>query len=399
MGNIRFAHASDIHVGGFTGKTLRIKEEEAVARFVDRCIEDRVDFVVLAGDTFDSNIPPIREALMLSKQMGRLRDAGIRIYTIYGSHGYSPIRDSLIELLAADGVLRVINTETQDPSGVWLNGVHGLVGAKEVYHYTDPALTSKHRPSIFVFHTAIYEANMTPKEYSVPISSLPSGYTYYAAGHLHKRIELKSVEGAPVNYPGPLFLGWGKADLENYFRGADTGFYIVDLEGDMAPRFEYVKLKTVTGGLVEVSSDGKSAAEVVREVEEKVTRLVGGLPSGSIILVKISGTLSSGSRAEVSVGIEKLKKRHGEFEFEVNDRQLRDPEEVEVERGENYEERALTSLMAGFPLKVKVDFIQELIRTLGEEKQEGMQKADYEASVRLKCIQLLKGAFGSEVFD
>ena len=399
MKEVKFVHASDIHVGGFAGRALRVKEEEALTAFVNRCIDEKVDFVVLAGDTFDSNIPPIREAIMFSRQMRKLKEAGIRVYAVYGSHDYSPTRDSLIELLEADGVLTVINNEVQDPSGVWLNGVHGLVGAKEVYRFGDPELAAKHKPSIFVFHTAVYEANMTPKELSVPITSLPPGYTYYAAGHLHKRIELRSTEGLPVNYPGPLFLGWSKADLENYFRGSDTGFYIVDLEGDSNPRFEYVSLRGIQGGLVEVSAEGRSAAEVLSDVEEKTFKLIGGLPSGSVVLIKISGRLSTGTRAEVSIGIEKLRRKHGEYEFEINDRQLADPEEVEVERGERFEERALTKLAAEFPVKVEPSFIQQLIHTLGEEQPEGMTKADYEEALRSKCAQLLRHKLGNRVFE
>lgn len=240
---------------------------------------------------------------------------------------------------------------------------------------------------------------MTPKELSVPITSLPPGYTYYAAGHLHKRIELRSTEGSPVNYPGPLFLGWSKADLENYFRGSDTGFYIVDLEGDSNPRFEYVSLRGIQGGLVEVSAEGRSAAEVLSDVEEKTFKLIGGLPSGSVVLIKISGRLSTGTRAEVSIGIEKLRRKYGEYEFEINDRQLADPEEVEVERGERFEERALTKLAAEFPVKVEPSFIQQLIHTLGEEQPEGMTKADYEEALRSKCAQLLRHKLGNRVFE
>jgi len=92
MKEVKFVHASDIHVGGFAGRALRVKEEETLTTFVNRCIDEKVDFVVLAGDTFDSNIPPIREAIMFSKQMRKLKEAGIRVYAVYGSHDYSPTR-------------------------------------------------------------------------------------------------------------------------------------------------------------------------------------------------------------------------------------------------------------------------------------------------------------------
>jgi hypothetical protein len=399
MVSARFAHASDIHIGGFPNKTLRSREEEAVSTFVRKCIEEKVDFVVLSGDTFDSNIPPIREAIMFSKQMSRLKEAGIRVYAVYGSHDYSPTRDSLIELLEADGVLSVVNSAVQDRSGVWLNGLHGLVGAKEVYRFGDPGLAAKFKPSVFMFHTGVYEANMTPREQSVPLSGLPPGYTYYAAGHLHKRIELRSMEGSPVNYPGPLFLGWGKADLENYFKGSDTGFYIVDVEGDLEAKFEYVPVRVIGGDVVEVCADGRSSADVVAETEARVLGLLGGLQPGSLVLIKVHGKLSGGRRVEVSVALEKLRRKHQEFEFELNDRQLVDPEGEVVESGEDFEERAMVKLASQFPVKTTPEFVYQLVQALGEEQPEGMTRADYQEMIRSKCVELLKSVFGAKTFE
>lgn len=399
MGSVRFAHAADIHIGGFPGRALREREEEAVSTFVERCLEDRVDFVVLAGDTFDSNIPPIREAIMFSRQMKRLRDAGVRVYAVYGSHDFSPTRDSLIELLEADGVITVVNGPVTDRSGVLVNGLHGLVGAKEVYRFGEPGLAATSKPSVFVFHTAVYEANMVPREQSVPISSLPAGYNYYAAGHLHRRIEMRTAEGAPLNYPGPLFLGWGKGDLENYFRGADTGFYIVDIAGDGEAGFEYVPVRAIRGGLVEVCADNKSAEEVLAEVEGEIQKCVEGLPEGSVILVKIYGRLSEGKRASVSVGVERLRRRLSGYVFEVNDRQLAEPEEVEVESGEDFEVRALEKLAAEFPVKVDRGFVERLIQALGEEQPEGMNRGDYQEQIGARLAELLREVLGGGVLD
>src|SRR5579875_7686 len=103
MRKVKFVHASDIHVGGFAGGALRVKEAEALTTFVNRCIDEKADFVVLAGDTFDSNIPPIRESIMCAKEMRMLNEAGRRVYAVYGSQDYSPTKASLFELHLAAG--------------------------------------------------------------------------------------------------------------------------------------------------------------------------------------------------------------------------------------------------------------------------------------------------------
>ncbi len=49
-------------------------------------VEERVAFVLLAGDLYDGDWRDYQTGLFLVKQMGLLRDAGIRVFLISGNH-------------------------------------------------------------------------------------------------------------------------------------------------------------------------------------------------------------------------------------------------------------------------------------------------------------------------
>ena len=55
----RFAHISDIHLGAFRDSVIRELERQALAETVKKCIELKVDFVLISGDLFHVSIPDI----------------------------------------------------------------------------------------------------------------------------------------------------------------------------------------------------------------------------------------------------------------------------------------------------------------------------------------------------
>ena len=53
----RFAHLADLHVGAWRERALAETNLSAVRTAFERCIEERVDFIVIAGDLFDATLP------------------------------------------------------------------------------------------------------------------------------------------------------------------------------------------------------------------------------------------------------------------------------------------------------------------------------------------------------
>ncbi len=93
---IRFIHAADIHLDsplhgleaypGAPVERLRIATREAFHRLVDICLEEQVDFLIIAGDLFDTNVKDFQAALASAAQLRRLDQAQIPVYLILGNH-------------------------------------------------------------------------------------------------------------------------------------------------------------------------------------------------------------------------------------------------------------------------------------------------------------------------
>ena len=93
---LTFIHAADLHIGApFRG--LRALSErwasrlveaipEAYERVVSAAIDNRVDFVVIAGDIFDTARPSYADYLTFFDGLSRLDAEGIPVYMCTGNH-------------------------------------------------------------------------------------------------------------------------------------------------------------------------------------------------------------------------------------------------------------------------------------------------------------------------
>ena len=107
---MRFIHAADIHLDspmrgleaypGAPAERLRIATRQAFDRVVDLCLEEQVDFLILAGDLFDTEVKDFHAALAAAAQLRRLNQAHIPVYLILGNH------DSHEEMTAPCAVAR-----------------------------------------------------------------------------------------------------------------------------------------------------------------------------------------------------------------------------------------------------------------------------------------------------
>lgn len=93
---LTFIHSGDVHLGApFRGlralspawaDRLVRAIPEAFDRVIDACIKNRVDFLLLAGDVFDTDKPSYAHYAHLMKGLKRLEARGIRVYMITGNH-------------------------------------------------------------------------------------------------------------------------------------------------------------------------------------------------------------------------------------------------------------------------------------------------------------------------
>ena len=83
---VKFAHISDVHLGGWKHKQMQDLNFMSFKKAIDICISEKVDFVIMCGDIFDTAFPPIEILKEAFSEFRRLKESGIPCFIIAGSH-------------------------------------------------------------------------------------------------------------------------------------------------------------------------------------------------------------------------------------------------------------------------------------------------------------------------
>ncbi len=215
MSGFRFVHAADIHLdaplAGLAGleetvaRRIRTATREAFAALVDRSLEERAAFLILAGDVFDDSDRDMRTAIFFADRMRRLASAGIRVFLLHGNHDagsgitrHLPLPDN-VRVFPADRAA----TFRIEELAVALHG--RSYPKREVREdlaagYPDPVGDFF---NIGVLHTALDgregHANYAP----CSLEGLRAkGYDYWALGHVHGHEIVR--HDPPIVFPGKL---------------------------------------------------------------------------------------------------------------------------------------------------------------------------------------------------
>jgi DNA repair exonuclease SbcCD nuclease subunit len=185
---------------------LRGATRRAFERLVNLAIEDRVSFVVIAGDLFDGERDDYQTAMFLQRQLRRLDECDIPVIIAYGNHDAA---NQITRRLDLPHSARVLPYDT--PATIELPGaeaaLHGMsyatraVNEDLVGRYPQPV------PGVLnvgVLHTSIDGRPGHDPYAPCTIDELVNrGYEYWALGHVHQR-EHHTVDGVHIVFPGCL---------------------------------------------------------------------------------------------------------------------------------------------------------------------------------------------------
>src|SRR3989338_1319341 len=117
---MKFAHLADCHIGAWRDPKLRAVSNKAFEIAIDKCIEEKVDFVLISGDLFNTSLPSIDSLRIAAAKFRELKDNDIPVYAIAGSHDFSPSGKTLIDVLESAGLLvnvvkgRIVESVTEN---------------------------------------------------------------------------------------------------------------------------------------------------------------------------------------------------------------------------------------------------------------------------------------------
>jgi len=212
---MRFIHASDLHLDsplrgldryeGAPIERLRTATRAALERLVDLALEERVDFLLLAGDLYDRDWQDFHTGLFFRGQMARLDRAGIPVFAVQGNHDAQGVISRQLALPPNVHVFssRAAQTRRIDELAVAIHGRSFPDRAVEedlVPSYPEPV------PGYFnigLLHTSLNgrpgHDNYAPTGLATLVAK---GYDYWALGHVHAREVV--AESPRIVFPGNL---------------------------------------------------------------------------------------------------------------------------------------------------------------------------------------------------
>ncbi|MCD6381608.1 MAG: DNA repair exonuclease [Candidatus Aenigmarchaeota archaeon] len=394
----KFAHIADCHLGAFRDQTLRKLNLDAFKLAMDKCIEENVDFIIIAGDLFDIHLPDTKILDEAVRKMREVKQKGINIYVLYGSHDYSPTQTSMIDVLASAGLFEKIGTKfiTDEKTRAKIVGIKARTMGLERKEYETLDLKKFENEKgfkIFVFHSAVTEIHPQFTQVSVPLANFPKGFDYYAGGHIHEKAVEKFDSYGLFALPGTLF-GASYKDLEYVAMGNDPGFFIIEFNESGIKSHRFISTKICDVEYVEYDATGKTSSQA----EEEIKDLINGIdPSEKIILFKVKGELSAGNPSDIPFsGIKSMILEKGAKVVYLNRNKLKTKEKEEVkvegETKEEIEKKLFENVLNELKLNHEeligekgVELAIRLLNILKEEKR-GETKSDYERKILTRAL-------------
>ena len=96
---MKFAHLADCHIGSWRDPRLKDTSTNAFIKAVDKCINEKVDFILIAGDLFNTSFPRLDNLKTVVGKLKQLNDLDIPVYIVPGSHDYSSSGKTILDVL------------------------------------------------------------------------------------------------------------------------------------------------------------------------------------------------------------------------------------------------------------------------------------------------------------
>ncbi len=406
---MKYAHFADLHLGSWREEKMRHLSTTAFLQAVDYCIQIKVDFILFAGDLFNTSLPSLDTLKIVTQKLKELQEKDIPLYVIAGSHDFSPSGKTMIDVLEKAGLLinvckGKIDEETRElhlhftidkNTGVKITGILGRRGLLDRTYYETIAreeLEKEEGYKIFMFHTTVSEllpAHLTMIE-SQPISHFPKNFSYYAGGHIHHPTK-KEIEGyGTVTYTGALFPN-NFSEVEKYGTG---GFFLISYE-NKEQTVEWKPLKVIEHCGLQLNCSGKTPHEVFLEIlsffEQKNVQ-------GALLTINLQGVLQQGKVTDIDFTtiFEKLHEKGAQIILKNTARLLtQDFEEIKMAdlSSENIEEEIIKEhlqQMSLFEKDTEFNLIKQLLETLNTQKKEGETVTDFQTRIEEDFREILK---------
>ncbi len=404
--NFKFAHLADCHVGSWSHPLMKELSIRAFERAISRVIEEQCDFVLIAGDLFDTPLPGVDVFEKVIASLKKLKAKDIPVYAIAGSHDFSVSNKTFLRILSSVGliinatVIKDLNENElrlgfveDKKTGVKISGILGKRNALDLELYkllNRTSLESEEGFKIFMFHNAVDE--LKSKQFSnvkgIPLSLFPKGFKYYAGGHIHYIFNQDVESFGRFVFPGPTF----PTNFEELERLLNGSFFIVEvIDGTINMEKQDLVLKNVRP--FRFDGTGLTGTELTQ-------RVLGELSNeeffDTIVLLRFEGKLSSSlSEVDFNKITEFVNSKSAYFVMRNTSKLFGvDYEDVfvEVRTPKEIENDVINENLGNLFDNVEQEkqFISALFQILSKEKSDGETEKNFEKRIKDELERLLK---------
>ena len=292
----KFLHAADIHLDsplrgiaryeGMPVDDIRLATRRAFDNLVRLAIDERVRFVLLAGDLYDGDWKDTSTGMFFASRMTRLREAGIPVFLVAGNHDAANRMTKFLRLPQNVNVFSARQPETKLlPEGDVV--IHGQSFSNQSVSDNLAANYPVKRPGCFnigLLHTSVtgYEGHEPYAPCTLDDLRLKD-YDYWALGHVHTWQEL-------CGYPRVVFSG--NIQGRNIRESGPKGCVLVTVgDGHEILECDHVPLDVIRWGRASVDLAGAATIDELQErASDAIRALMGDAGDRPLVLrVELEG--------------------------------------------------------------------------------------------------------------
>jgi DNA repair protein SbcD/Mre11 len=309
--SFRFIHTGDIHLDsplkglsgqqGAAAERIRIATRVAFDNLVGQAIEEQVAFVIVAGDLYDGDWRDYQTGLFFVRQMGRLAQAGIPVFLLYGNHDAESQITRRLVLPPNVQVFSARRPETFRLENCQV-ALHGQSFRQR--DITDNLVPAYPSPTAGCFNMGILHtglggmgghANYAPCAIEDLVNK---GYDYWALAHVHQ---------AAVLHERPHVAFCGNLQGRHIRESGPKGASLVAVEDGQIEEISplYVDVVRWTHLLVPVD-DCRTAADAIDLIRQAIEDAVARDSQGRLLVCRIELTGRTALHGELLASAEHL---------------------------------------------------------------------------------------------
>ena len=288
-----FIHTADLHLDspfiGISEINQELRESlvnatfEAYDTIIDLCIEKEVDFLLIAGDVYDSANKSLYAQLKFIKGLDRLSNAGIQTIIAHGNH--DPLNGWSATLNWPEDV-HIMSGDTIDSVQLEKDETHvvTIIGtsypAQHIWTNLAQKFPKRENNEVFtigLLHCMVGSSTEHDPYAACTMQDLKDlDYDYWALGHIH----VPSV----INETNPVVVYSGNPQGRHIKEAGPRGCYLVTVDTKNEISKEFIETDTIRWYVEDISIEGmESEEDLILQIRECIDTILDGADGRSVI--------------------------------------------------------------------------------------------------------------------